>query len=621
VTVSKKPHEGSSGQTGAQAQSLEERLRHPAFTPGRKDFAPMLSLLAKTEDFDKLSKILLRAGAAPFRELAQFLKTASLSSRRQAEFLRLLVSLFSAPRSSPKEEPDEELLAEILLSHVSNTHDPVVRRWSALGAGRVPWRHARVRVAATLADVLREGLMRNHLGVDESQDQAQNQAQDQAQDQAHDQSVMRALVETLGKITMTDGASSDVAALAGDVANLLKDLSENSDLEPHTRKVLDTALLRLGRDAARVTRKSPTWKSDVPQAGLVFRCREGLEDVLAGEITEVLGAARVLSRGRVAAAKPVSLRDALKIRCAEDFVLPFEPKVQESPLVLSDDHVDESQQALLAELVGEALNRFAAPLQPGPSSWAVRFQSGRPRRSLVAAVARLVSRKAAADQSNVAETRDTMLNDARSPLWEIEVDDLKGTVELAVRPSGFLREHDQRFLWREDTVAASSHAPLAAAIARLGGAQEGDIVWDPFCGAGAELVERALLGPSKKIIGTDISDKALAAARSNATRAGVDSRMEFIQASALSLPVAQVSLVFSNPPLGKRVARGREDELLLNFARVLPRVLAPEARVVIVVPPGLHDFHIEGLTKSRQYRVDLGGFDASLQVWVRPGRS
>ena len=562
--------------------TLEQRMKHPAFTPGRKDFAQLLSILAETDAFDQVAKLLLRAGAAAFQDMVLFLNGPArhLPARRRAEFVRLLVSVYAAPRTSPKDVPDEEQLADVLLAHVSEDLDPIIRRWSVLGAGRVAWTTARSRMVSILEHALRA------------------QMQPTFGDQPPDLSLVRALAESLGKL----GAVSSI--------DLLKTLSFQD--EP-TRKVLETALLRLQRDAVRGERQGVRWldqkevfrrgeTSPTSAAQLVFRCREGLEDLLAEEIQSVWGGgARVISRGLVAPLQPISLSAALKIRCAEDFACLLPPAANHA--------------ASLSTRVRSALEDVALALQEGPSSWAVRFLSGRSRRGVVLELARAVS-------------SDALINDSRSPLWEIEVDD-RGTVHeqeslqnfagtLLLRPSGYLRDFDRRFAWRQNTVAASSHAPLAAAIARLGGVREGDVVWDPFCGAGAELIERALLGPVAKIVGTDTSPGALDAARDNAARAGV--QIAWLRADATHPPqsdVAGVTLVLSNPPLGKRVARRQEGELLTQFARVLPRVLAPHARVVLVVPPGLHDFHIEGLAKSRQYRVDLGGFDASLQLWVR----
>ena len=74
---------------------------------------------------------------------------------------------------------------------------------------------------------------------------------------------------------------------------------------------------------------------------------------------------------------------------------------------------------------------------------------------------------------------------------------------------------DPRFAYRGRDVPAASHAPLAAAIAWLGGVREGDVVWDPFMGSGTELVERATRGPAAELVGTDLDPRALAAAEAN----------------------------------------------------------------------------------------------------------
>jgi len=83
-----------------------------------------------------------------------------------------------------------------------------------------------------------------------------------------------------------------------------------------------------------------------------------------------------------------------------------------------------------------------------------------------------------------------------------------------------LRRHpvDERFAYRTETVAASSHPTIAAALVRLVPPREDDVVWDPFVGSALELIERARLGPYRALHGTDVDEGALEAARANLAR-------------------------------------------------------------------------------------------------------
>ena len=68
-------------------------------------------------------------------------------------------------------------------------------------------------------------------------------------------------------------------------------------------------------------------------------------------------------------------------------------------------------------------------------------------------------------------------------------------------------------------------------MAQLAGRVENEIIWDPFCGSGLELIECALLGGVKTIHGTDLSEQALSITRNNFTAAQINSvKTNFIQA-------------------------------------------------------------------------------------------
>src|SRR5690606_28099121 len=139
--------------------------------------------------------------------------------------------------------------------------------------------------------------------------------------------------------------------------------------------------------------------------------------------------------------------------------------------------------ALLRRLTRERPIRFRL-------SWA----RGGHRRALAWRVAELVR-----------ATTPDLVNDPTASTWEARVDDARGRVAVALIPRGY---DDTRFAYRRETVPASSHPTVAAAIARAAPRSARDVVWDPFVGAGAELVERARLGPAR-LVGTDVDARAL----------------------------------------------------------------------------------------------------------------
>ena len=134
--------------------------------------------------------------------------------------------------------------------------------------------------------------------------------------------------------------------------------------------------------------------------------------------------------------------------------------------------------------------RVSARDDEGPIRWRLGFPSGH-RRALVWQIAK-----------DVAAAAPELVNDPTQTTWDVLVDD--GVLELVPR-----RADDPRFAWRVAEVPAASHPTVAAALAFVAGARPGERVWDPFVGSGAELVERARLGPCT-LLGTDISDDALA---------------------------------------------------------------------------------------------------------------
>ena len=73
-------------------------------------------------------------------------------------------------------------------------------------------------------------------------------------------------------------------------------------------------------------------------------------------------------------------------------------------------------------------------------------------------------------------------------------------------------------------------------MARLAGTMENEIVWDPFCGSGVELVERAMLGGVRELHGTDLSEPALDFARKNLAAAGLGAVTAKLACTCMSCP-------------------------------------------------------------------------------------
>lgn len=188
----------------------------------------------------------------------------------------------------------------------------------------------------------------------------------------------------------------------------------------------------------------------------------------------------------------------------------------------------------------------------------------------------------------------------------------------------------KRFAYRRQDVPASSHAPLAAALALMALPTPEDTLWDPFCGAGTELLECRLLETFKSAWGFDTSPEAIASAQEN-TR-----QLEKLVGSLVSIhwvnrdathgssffetQKTSPSLTITNPPYGKRVHRHQIQDF---YRQVIPEVLVQiplGGRLVWITPfrdqtdPMLKSL---GFDFDQSIRVDLGGFWGYLQKATR----
>jgi tRNA G10 N-methylase Trm11 len=182
---------------------------------------------------------------------------------------------------------------------------------------------------------------------------------------------------------------------------------------------------------------------------------------------------------------------------------------------------------------------------------------------------------------------------------------------------------DPRFAYRLGDIPAASHPPLAAAMARLAGKRQGEVIWDPFCGSGLELIERARLGGVERLIGTDIDAAAIDIARRNLEAAQlthVRSRLMVSNfkdyAKIPELTPGTVTLVISNPPMGRRLEVTDLRGLFLDLFRAATDALAPGGRLIFPNPLKL-DAPDPRLQLVHRSSVDMGGYSCQLERWDR----
>ena len=362
--------------------------------------------------------------------------------------------------------------------------------------------------------------------------------------------------------------------------------------DPELDRVVRESVLKLDRSRLRAVPSTISLDA-LPAAPVLIELhvRPGLEAM----VCEQLPGARPGVRGCVRVSWANSLRALFEARTFVNLGFPLPPVRLRAPTpsVIED--------AVVRILASEPAWQILTAWTDGPVRWRLEWMGQGHRRG---STWRVVEALALA--------RPELVNDPRDAPWEARVTIEPDELRVELRPRGL---EDPRFTWRQGSVAASSHPTVAAALARAGGVREGDVVWDPFVGAGAELVERGLLGPYAALVGTDRDPAAIEVARQNLSAAGLGATTLAVGDACSYRPAQRPSLVLTNPPMGHRVrTEASIGDLLERALTHWLDIVAPDARIVWLSPvpdrtaghPGVH-------VRLRQ-RVDLGGLAAELQV-------
>ena len=158
-------------------------------------------------------------------------------------------------------------------------------------------------------------------------------------------------------------------------------------------------------------------------------------------------------------------------------------------------------------------------------------------------------------------------------------------------------------------------------MARLVGNSGSDVVWDPFCGSGLELIERGLLGGVRKIFGSDRSAEAIDIAESNLAASGLQVGADFFHGDFRSARVAPSSItqIITNPPMGRRVPIPNLEGLISDLLHTAARVLQPGGVLVFANPLATRSSN-PGLRLDMTQRIDLGGFDVQIERHIKDHR-
>jgi tRNA G10 N-methylase Trm11 len=141
-----------------------------------------------------------------------------------------------------------------------------------------------------------------------------------------------------------------------------------------------------------------------------------------------------------------------------------------------------------------------------------------------------------------------------------------------------------------------------------------------------ELIERALLGGARGIRGTDLSAEAVEIARENLAAAklqGVEAEFacrDFRDYQRVpGLGPETVSLLITNPPMGRRVPIPDLRGLIQDLFAVAAIVLKPGGRLVFANPVRVAAPQPSLELQSRR-EVDFGGFTCRLEVYLKRAR-
>ncbi len=547
---------------------LEERLADPGFTPGKRDVMPLLSLLVGGDDAlaKRAEAVLAKTGEATAEAVVSFAERRDPGAATPAGATHRIARLLGALGG----EQSRVYLARRLVEGRGKE-----RRWAASSLAKIWPRGAE----KPLLEALREATA--------------------AED-------VRAFVQALGKV----GGPGALAVL-----------NRLPTTDPETARVVEKAKLLLSRTATRpapgrAKPEAPAVDLDRPRqaSGRVavrFTCREGLESVLAEELGALGPRTQVMATGRgfVNIVHSGPLSELLAARTALSLAFEVDAYAPSLPSDGAGAGPDAERRGFARRVATLLTSRAVLDIVGGsgaPARFRLVLRSEGHGRATVFEIARLI-----------AESGAPLVNDPTESDWTFTVEERGDRLAAFLEPKNVQKT---RFAYRVRDVPAASHPTIAAAIARLSAPSPGDVVWDPFCGSGLELIERAKLGAYRALVGTDVDPEAVEAARMNMQAAHIESGARVDQGDSrfISWP-AELTTVLTNPPLGRRVLPGEHEALLADVLKRIGRALGPGGRLVWVSPTRRLDAVAEeaGLVLQRAFDVDMGGFSGRLEVRVK----
>lgn len=151
--------------------------------------------------------------------------------------------------------------------------------------------------------------------------------------------------------------------------------------------------------------------------------------------------------------------------------------------------------------------------------------------------------------------------------------------------------------WRECNMGGGLNATIAYAAHKLAGQRDEDRIFNPMCGSGTLLIERALMGPYAALVGVDIDPAALACSQTNLKAARRKIEVAQVDALQTGLPARSFDLVIADLPWGDAIGSHRGNAALYPaFLEEMHRLTSKQGRVCIIT----HEIRLfEGLLREQ----------------------
>jgi 23S rRNA G2445 N2-methylase RlmL len=138
--------------------------------------------------------------------------------------------------------------------------------------------------------------------------------------------------------------------------------------------------------------------------------------------------------------------------------------------------------------------------------------------------------------------------------------------------------------YKFEHLPASLRPTVAATMVLLSEPEDDDVFLDPMCGAGTILIERAVWGRYKQLLGGDIRSEAVEVTLANLGNKHKPVEIQRWDATNLaSIAAGSVDKVGCNLPFGKQIGSKAQNERLYGlFLTEMARVLRPGGRMVVL---------------------------------------